>query len=277
MSAIDNFSGSSAMNMSWPTIDIFELQQNVQYFLPNRDGDTGFHLAVIHGENDLLDKLLFIMSRDNRLRTVIDEQNNLYQTALHLATHLQQTEMIRKLLIAGASLNITDHKGNTPLHIAARFSSTKSLEEIIRYMSVQTVLQVAAIKNNQGLTCIHIAAKQGNMDVLRKFKSLGVNMDMQDLNSGKTALHMVVEKGSLTDVQFMLETCRANINATTYTGCTPLHIASGRGDIALTAYLLSMGANPDLATDEGDTALDLAGSDQVMTLLTKAAALRWLY
>lgn len=61
----------------------------------------------------------------------------------------------------------------------------------------------------------------------------------------------------------MLETCRANINATTYTGCTPLHIASGRGDIALTAYLLSMGANPDLATDEGDTALDLAGSDQV--------------
>ena len=88
---------------------------------------------------------------------------------------------------------------------------------------------------------------------------------LQDLNSGKTALHSVVEKGSLTDVQFMLETCRANINATTYTGCTPLHIASGRGDIALTAYLLSMGANPDLVTDEGDTALDLAGSDQVCT------------
>ena len=101
------------------------------------------------------------------------------QTALHLATHLQQTEMIRKLLIAGASLNITDHKGNTPLHIAARFSSTKSLEEIIRYMSVQTILQVAAIKNNQGMTCIHIAARQGNMDVLRKFKSLGVDMNMQ--------------------------------------------------------------------------------------------------
>lgn len=40
MSSIDNFSGNSAMNMPWPTIDIFELQQNVQYFLPNRDGDT---------------------------------------------------------------------------------------------------------------------------------------------------------------------------------------------------------------------------------------------
>ena len=40
MSSIDTFSGNSAMNMPWPTIDIFELQQNVQYFLPNRDGDT---------------------------------------------------------------------------------------------------------------------------------------------------------------------------------------------------------------------------------------------
>ena len=40
VSSIDNFSGNSAMNMPWPTIDIFELQQNVQYFLPNRDGDT---------------------------------------------------------------------------------------------------------------------------------------------------------------------------------------------------------------------------------------------
>lgn len=40
MSSIDNFSGISAMNTAWPTIDIFELQQNVQYFLPNRDGDT---------------------------------------------------------------------------------------------------------------------------------------------------------------------------------------------------------------------------------------------
>ena len=103
------------------------------------------------------------------------------------------------------------------------------------------------------------------------YTSIGMRLDFndifyyfsQDLNSGKTALHMVVEKASLTDVQFMLETCRANINTTTYTGCTPLHIASGRGDIALTAYLLSMGANPDLVTDEGDTALDLAGSDQV--------------
>ena len=41
LSTVDIFSGSSAVNApGWPAIDIFELQQNVQYFLPNRDGDT---------------------------------------------------------------------------------------------------------------------------------------------------------------------------------------------------------------------------------------------
>lgn len=103
----------------------------------------------------------------------------LVQTALHLATHTQQTEMIRKLLIAGASLNIADHKGNTPLHIAAQFNSTKALDELLRYVSLRTILEVAKIRNNDGQTCVHIAAKHGNTDTLCKLKNLGVDMDMQ--------------------------------------------------------------------------------------------------
>lgn len=86
---------------------------------------------------------------------------------------------MRKLLIAGASVNITDHKGNTPLHIAAKFSSTRPLEELVRYISIQTILEVSQVKNNEGLSCIHIAAKNGNMEVLRKLRSLGVDMNMQ--------------------------------------------------------------------------------------------------
>ncbi len=100
---------------------------------------------------------------------------------------------------------------------------------------------------------------------------------MQDHKSGKTALHLSVENGSLRDVQFLLERCHADVNATTFTGCTSLHIAAGRGDISAAAYLLSQGANPVLKTDEGDTALNIAGSDEVHSLLSKAAALNLLY
>ena len=45
LSSVDLFSGGSAsgsasMASYGPSLDIYELQQNVQYFLPNRDGDT---------------------------------------------------------------------------------------------------------------------------------------------------------------------------------------------------------------------------------------------
>lgn len=139
---------------------------------------------------------------------------------------------------------------------------------------------------------------------MMSFQHLYFSHDVQDYHSGKTPLHLAVEKCSLTDVQFLTETCQVDVNRPTYSGCTPLHIAAGRGNIAVVAYLLSMGADPDLETDEGDTALDLAGShqvnithnisltaamdhaspliahlfsmSQVATILTKAAALRWL-
>ena len=86
---------------------------------------------------------------------------------------------MRKLLIAGASINITDHKGNTPLHIAAKFSSSRPLEEIIRYISIQTILEVVHVRNNEGQSCIHVAAKNGNTEILRKLRDLGVDIDVQ--------------------------------------------------------------------------------------------------
>lgn len=101
------------------------------------------------------------------------------QTPLHLAVHTQQTDMINKLLLSGASLNVTDHKGNTALHITAQFSSTKCLEELALYVPLQTLLEVAPIRNNAGQTCVHIAAQHGNTDILRKMKSLGLDIDMQ--------------------------------------------------------------------------------------------------
>lgn len=118
-------------------------------------------------------------------------------------------------------------------------------------------------------TCLNICTP-GNFLMVISFVFL------QHYQNGKTALHMAVEKGSLSEVHFVLETCKVDVNAKTYSGCTALHIAAGRGNIAIVAYLISMGADPELLTDEGDSALDLASSEQVITLLTKAAALKWL-
>ena len=87
--------------------------------------------------------------------------------------------MIQKLLLAGASPELTDHKGNTPLHIACKFSSTKCLDELVRGLPLDRVVEAAYIRNHQGQTCVHIATERGNTDALRKMKSIGIDMNVE--------------------------------------------------------------------------------------------------
>lgn len=101
------------------------------------------------------------------------------QTPLHIAAHTQQTDMIHKLLIAGCSVRITDHKGNTPLHIACKMSSTKCLDEMLRYVPLTTLIEVAETPNNDGLTCVHIAAMHSNRETLGRLKTIGVDLNIQ--------------------------------------------------------------------------------------------------
>lgn len=100
------------------------------------------------------------------------------QTTLHLAVHTQQADVVQQLLRAGASLNLTDHKGNSPLHIASR-SSAKCLDEILGATTNSTILDVSQIRNNQGLTCVHLAVLAGNMETLLRLNGAGVDMNMQ--------------------------------------------------------------------------------------------------
>lgn len=47
-------------------------------------------------------------------------KNNYQQTALHLAAITKQALLARRLLTSGAQVDARDHNGNTPLHIAAK-------------------------------------------------------------------------------------------------------------------------------------------------------------
>ena len=43
---------------------------------------SGLHLAVIHSQMDLLDRLLYLMTKEPMLQGVVDEQNAMYQVCV---------------------------------------------------------------------------------------------------------------------------------------------------------------------------------------------------
>lgn len=59
-------------------------------------------------------------------------------------------------------------------------------------------------------------------------------------------------------LNFLLHNCCASVNAQRHDECTPLHIAAGRGMLAITGRLLAAGGDLSIQNSDGETPLDHA-------------------
>ncbi|KAM8776825.1 NF-kappa-B inhibitor epsilon [Rhynchonycteris naso] len=229
----------------------------------SEDGDTLVHLAVIHEAPAVLLCCLAWLPRD-----VLDIQNNLYQTALHLAVHLDQPGTVRALVQKGASRILQDRHGDTALHVACQRQHLACARCLLegqpepgRGPPQSLDLQ---LQNWQGLACLHIATLQRNQPLMELLLENGADIDVQEGTSGKTALHLAVETQERDLVQFLLQ-AGARVDARMLNGCTPLHLAAGRGLKGISSTLCEAGADSLLRNVEDETPQDL--TEDPFTLL----------
>ncbi|XP_005389868.1 PREDICTED: NF-kappa-B inhibitor epsilon isoform X1 [Chinchilla lanigera] len=222
----------------------------------SEDGDTLVHLAVIHEAPAMLLCCLALLPQE-----VLDIQNNLYQTALHLAVHLDQPSAVRALVLKGASRTLQDRHGDTALHVACQRQHLACARCLLegqpepgRGPAHPLDLQ---LQNWQGLACLHIATLQRNQPLMELLLQNGADIDAQEGTSGKTALHLAVETQERSLVQFLLQ-AGAQVDARMLNGCTPLHLAAGRGLSSISYTLCQAGADALLLNVEDETPQDLA-------------------
>jgi ankyrin repeat protein len=189
-------------------------------------------------------------------------------TALHLASYSGYTDMMEKLLLSGADVDARDHKGYTPLMIAAQsnhFGATEMLLEHGANVSYHGL---------RGETALHIVAglPNGKKEVAAALLDNGGNLEAK-AESGETPLHCASGFASETMVSVLLDR-GANMEAVTHTaGHTPLLIASIRGRSDAVRLLLSRGASVQAVTRTSSTALlEAAAKDNLTTLSQILAA-----
>src|SRR5574343_744028 len=101
------------------------------------------------------------------------------------------------------------------------------------------------IPTGNGMTCMHLAAKSNNMQLLTYFKDLGLSIVDID-HKGATPLHWAAFLGcELTALT--LVSWSASVNCKDSAGLSPLHLAAINGSSQITRTLLLHGADPHVS------------------------------
>uniref|UniRef100_H2YII3 RHD domain-containing protein n=1 Tax=Ciona savignyi TaxID=51511 RepID=H2YII3_CIOSA len=214
----------------------------------DHSGDSVLHVAVIHDQLEVLSSLLDVVATLDNKQSIVDAINKQKQTALQVAVLTDNVEAVIDLIKMGANPLILDSYGNHSIHVACRHGNASILYHLLN--SKQLDIMQMDMKNHDGLGCFHLAAKasQGTRQCLGLLKSNNFNVNMADTKSGRTALHLAVEMDNLVVAGCLISECDADMEAATYEGYTPLHVAASLGLCEIATLLLACGADPDAST-----------------------------
>jgi ankyrin repeat protein len=164
----------------------------------------------------------------------------------HIAASLGHAEIVSQLLEEGANVDAMDANHKTALFLA----SERDHREVVRLL-----LEAGATPATTGFTELHVAAFDAP-SVIDLLINAGAEVDAryEDL---QTPLYLTSLNDNYLAVRSLLRS-RANANAQTIQGYSPLHTSVLRGQKDIIPELLAHGANKMLRTNDGHTAIDLA-------------------
>ncbi|XP_015596054.1 NF-kappa-B inhibitor cactus [Cephus cinctus] len=222
------------------------------YYMQDDDGDTQLHIAIVQGFLEAALSLIRMVPHSCLLNMLNDDG----QSPLHLAVLTHQPIIVRRLILAGANPALRNSRGNTALHLACATGDilcadalTKSVmtserKYLIPNRRMPALPQNLEQRNYDGEMCLHVAAVGGHVELVRLLLRLGADLEAREGLSGRTALHLAVERGCRSVVSFLLQECRPCLDAPTYAGITAYQIAACI-DSQLARDLIRLGATPE--------------------------------
>ncbi|KAI8422159.1 hypothetical protein MSG28_006070 [Choristoneura fumiferana] len=193
-------------------------------FRQDEDGDTQLHIAAVHG----CIKTVAMIIKLCQDKAWLDITNDYGHTALHLAIMSHHVVVARMLVMAGASLAIRDHTGETPLHTAVHTKQDNYIEALLEPAPGHQRIRAAILdqKNYNGQACVHLAASAGRVDLLKRLVFYGADINAREGRAGWTPLHIAARSGNKDVAVHLLSKCQGVSRAARdYAGRTPRRLA----------------------------------------------------
>lgn len=216
--------------------------------IQDANGDTPLHLAIIHQQTGVIQQLIHTLLSSQQ-QDILNTANHLQQTPLHLAVITRQVKVAEVLLRAGADPSLLDKDGRSPLHLAALAGDNTTLRLLLAYLGERHA-HLVNTPDYHGLHPLHLAVRRDGERCLRLLVEGGAKINAAEQKSGNTALHLAVRENLFKVACTLITELKADVNACTFGGNTPLHLAASLGSPTLCSMLIAAGADKNMENDE---------------------------
>ncbi|KAL8784999.1 MAG: hypothetical protein Q9195_008810 [Heterodermia aff. obscurata] len=231
-------------------------------------GLNALHIAAVNQDFDMIETIVEAGASLNTTDYYRGEDDiRQRRAALHYASAQGHIEATKLLLDRGASVDIKDFWGSTPLHMAAK---TGDMTTIRLLLDAHASLD---IQDQSGKTALLVAAEIGHHSVVEILIEAGAWSQAKDYGQN-TALLLATKAGHFLVVEGLLK-AGASVGAVDSLECSPLHIAAEEGNLTILGALINAQAHVNMVDSIGKTPLLIAvenGNEQIVDALLSAGA-----
>lgn len=222
---------------------------------------SSFHVAVIFGWNDVLDRL--ISNRYDVNHIAGTEQ----RTPLAEAAAQGNVWAVKRLLEAKADVNVKDADGKNPLMIA--LADEGHLQMVVPLLENGTDIDA---QDNDGVSAIHFAAVRGNLAAVRVLlQRKPLLQKTGEAKLCKTPTHLAAEY-DYDEIIKELHQYGADLEVQCKGGFRPIHIAAFHDSLKVAQLLANLHAELNPLCEDERTVLHIAaensGTEFVQLILT---------